>query len=483
MHEAEKPETLWEQVREKFSEKLPIWGARTTLAAIAGLLVASFILEIAHKTGALTALKVPEDFVTDALLICTFGLCFFAVEQSAKTEGSVQVADKETDEKFERLEGKLAALQNDVTSSSIGAARAVDNLRRHQMSAIDVVGFAGPEEFLMHWNQILETYPNLTLWGKFGSDFTANFRVLQERGRSCAYYMPIEEDSQDVASAFLSCASAAEAEALKLYETGASGNLSWISGFDLARQQSNVLICFSPLGDARFAGVYMSGAKAWSFYQNVLPRLEARSAVDQNSLPVRIYTQQQIDRVLSTKVSFKRELLEVDKGEVLRGVEEVCDSMTCQLRQSKISVDITHICSEETIALLRAPQFVPWLAANYEAAKHVKITRIFILPKALRSTPLLKEVIAEMRSNEVNVLLCDMEDLDKGYIEDFSIYDDRHVIYIDHDSAGPWVPVGYASKENTVARRSDSRDRVNKYRIIFDILSKKAQKNSVPVRI
>ena len=121
---------------------------------------------------------------------------------------------------------------------------------------------------------------------------------------------------------------------------------------------------------------------------------------------------------------------------------------------------------------MRSPEFVPWIQANYEAAKTIKVRRIFIVPRALRSDPVLKSLALEMQQNLVDVYICDTEELRDEMLEDFSIYDERHVIYIDRTGGGPWV-AGYTA--DPVARRSDSWDRVNKYRTLFDIMKKKAK--------
>jgi hypothetical protein len=484
MNEMKVSAGIWGQIHEKISEKLPIWGGRAALAAIACLITASLILEIAHKTGALSAFHMPPDLITEALLVCTFGLCFFAVEQSAKTETSFESFRHRVSAEIDQMKNTVTALQGEVKDNCASTAQSISALRHSQNSALEIMGFAGSEEFRLHWSRLLDRHQNIALWGRFGPDFTKDFKTIRARGRDCSYYMSVEEDTQDVAGTFLLSAEEAHPDSFRLFETSSFGNLSWIIGYDLSAQTADVLLCCSVLGDSQFSGVYMTGKKAWRFYQAVLPRLEARSALGQNSVPLRVYTQQQIDRILSEKVSFKRALAEVDKGEILRGVEEVCEGMVRQLHESKKFVDITHVCSEETIPLFRSSEFAPWLEANYAAADNIKITRIFILPRSLRANPTLKEVISEMRQRNINILVCDIEDLDEGCIEDFSLYDDRHVIYIDRSGGGAWIKPGdWRHKGDTEARRSDSRDRVTRYRTIFDIIYKKALKNSGTVRI
>jgi hypothetical protein len=94
-----------------------------------------------------------------------------------------------------------------------------------------------------------------------------------------------------------------------------------------------------------------------------------------------------------------------------------------------------------------------------------------------------------MRHNDINVLVCDLEDLGKKFEEDFSIYDERHVIYIDRSGGGPWVPEDAILrppdrwKKDIFARRSDSLDMVCKYRTLFNIIKKKAIQNGQTVPI
>lgn len=474
------------QIREQISEKLSkltVWGVRATAICVATLLFASVVLEVLHKTNVLTELNIPEQVVTECLLICIFSLAFFAIEQSNRSAEILESLKEEIKERTTALqehiiqqqatfERSFALMRENIVSEQENTQRSLGSLRDHQMAAIEIVGFSGIRQFELHWSHILEAFGTLVMWGRFGTEFTKNFKLIQEQGRECFYYMPIEEDTQDVASTFLLCAEEAKPDFFKLYEAGFFGNLSWIAGFDLPNQRAEVLLCFAPLGDPRFSGTYMTGARAWRFHQSVLPKLEARSTPDQDSLPIRIFSQKQIERMVSYKVSFKRDLGDIDKGDILRGVQTICESMTDQLRESRKFLDVTHVCNKDTISMLRAPEFVPWIQANYDAAKTIKVTRIFIVPRALRSEPILKDLAAEMKQEGVDVYICDTEELRDEMLEDFSIYDERHVIYIDRAGGGPWV-TGYTA--DPIGRRSDSWDRVNKYRTLFDIIKTKAR--------
>jgi hypothetical protein len=473
---------FWDPIAKKL-KKLTLWGVRVTTFFVLLLLLASFTLEVLHKTHIFTSLHISEAFVTECLLICIFSLGFFAIEQSNRSVEVLESLKEEMKEKIGALQEKiaheqgstehsLASLQEKIILGQVNTEHSLNSLREHQMAAVEIAGFSGTRQFELYWGHMLESYETLVMWGRFGTEFTKNFKLIQEQGKQCSYYLSIEDNTQDVASTFLLCAEEARPGFFKLYETGFFGNLSWVVGFDLPNQKAEVLLCFAPMGDARFSGTYMTGAKAWRFYQSVLTKLEARSAPDQDSLPIRIYSQKQIEMVVSNKVNFKRDLVDVDKGDILSGVQTICEGMTDQLHESREFLDVTHICSKDTIPLLRSPEFVPWIQANYEAAKTIKVTRIFIVPRALRSDPVLKDLALEMQQHKVDVYICETEELRYEMLEDFSIYDERHVIYIDRTGGGPWV-AGYTA--DPIARRSDSWDRVNKYRTLFDIMKKKAR--------
>lgn len=453
----------------KFREKLPIWGSRS--AAV--LVGATLLFELAHKVGLLSALHVPQDEIMEGLLVCALTLGLLSIEEFSKTEAGLETLAEKIGRRLDHTEQALDSLKLVVGNSLDATCHELGSLHDHQIASIEVAGFAGEDSFFLHWNRMLQEFASIVVWGRLGSGFTGEFKKLQELGRHCAYYLPIEEDSQDIAATFLLNAEEATRDAMRLFESGSFGNLAWIIGFDLPAERAAVLLCFVPLGDARFSGLYMTGSKAWKFHQCVLPRLEARGAPDQNSPPIRIYTQQQIESVVTSKVRFKQALVDVDKGEVMHGVEAVCEGMIDQLRQCRRFVDITHICSDETIPLLRSQDFRPWIEANYEAAKSITVTRIFLVPRALRSNPDLRQVIGEMRLHNVTVLVCESDDLSHEFFEDFSIYDERHVIYIDRSGGGPWV-----SKDDVMARRSDSWDRVNRFRTLFDVVKKRALQNS-----
>ena len=239
------------QIRERISEsltKLTLWGVRATAICVATLLIASSILEVLHKTDLLKRL-LPQELVTECLLVCIFSLGFFAIEQSNRSVEVLESFRNQVNKTITALQEKIAqhqantehsltSMQEKIILEQVNTEHSLIGLRDHQMAAIEIIGFSGIPQFELHWSNLLEAYETLVMWGRFGTAFTKDFKLLQEQGKECSYYMSIEKDTLDVANTFLLCAEESKPGFFKLYETGFVGNLSWIAGFDLRNQRA-----------------------------------------------------------------------------------------------------------------------------------------------------------------------------------------------------------------------------------------------------
>jgi hypothetical protein len=74
-----------------------------------------------------------------------------------------------------------------------------------------------------------------------------------------------------------------------------------------------------------------------------------------------------------------------------------------------------------------------------------------------------------MRQNNITVLICDWEGLEDRLREDFSLYDDEHVVYISR-GGGAWL-----DEDQTRARISDSMERVRHFRGVFNTIKQRVK--------
>jgi hypothetical protein len=407
----------------------PKWIARCA-ALLVGV---ALLLETAHAMGLLEAIPFSENHVTDAILVATFILGFLLIEEFSQTEKHVE----HLSEQFE-------------------------------VSA-NVSRFSDPHHFHSHWKHMRETYGSFTVAGNPAANFSEEFQKLQIKQKRCAFYLDVDLGSQALARSFLGMAHSLPDDYFRLQEFAFPIKGSWILAHDDTGNGVEALLCYPQRNETSADGLYLTGQAARSFAACTVPTLMSRNVGGEAVGPVRIYSEEQIDLVLNKKSVFSQEMLDVDNGIRLVGVEDVCRDMERQLERTRTFLDVTHVCSEKTIPLLRSEQFVSWIAANYAAAQRgVVINRVFILPRALRKNADLLAVVQEMRSKGLHISFCDREGLEPRFIEDFSLYDDRRVIYISREG-GPWL-----DEDQTKARSCDCMDRVRHFRNIFNTVKQRS---------
>lgn len=406
------------------------WTARV-IAILVGLAV---IVEIAHALGLLDVIHLSEAHVTDAILVGTFLLGFLLIETFGENEKEL----------------KHLLHQFDATAS--------------------VSRFSDKYQFHSYWKHMRQTYGAFTIVGMPIPAFCDQFARLAKDSKRCKLCFGIDLGSQALAREFLAIGQTAPPNHFELHEMAALPSGSWIIAHDTTGNGLEAIVCFPSLNENSADGLYLTGSAAKAFVGCVSPLLVSRSIGGEAVGPIRIYSEQQIDTVLDKKTSFNQEMLDVEGGLRLSGAEDVCRGMTRQLEKTTKFLDVTHICGEKTIPLLKSEQFVSWIAANYAAVKRgVVITRIFLVPRALRKNQQLLDVIAEMQKSGVTVLICDWEGLEDRLREDFSLYDDEHVVYISREG-GAWL-----DEDQTRARISDSMDRVRHFRGVFNTIKQRAK--------
>ena len=314
-----------------------------------------------------------------------------------------------------------------------------------------------------------QVYGIFTVVGEPIPAFADQFERLAKDCKNCKFFLSIDSNSQVTAREFLALAKLSQ-DRLQLHEFSSAPGGSWLIAHDSTGNGLEAIVCFPPLNENSADGLYLTGSAAKAFIGCVSPLLLSRMVAGESTGPIRIYSDQQIETVLDRKTAFNQEMLDIDGGIRLSGAEAVCIGMTNVLEQTKRFLDVTHICGEKTIPLMKSEQFAAWLSANYIAAKrNVQITRIFIVPRVMRANEDLLRKVGEMKENKIKVLVCSLEDLEDRLIEDFSLYDDEHVIYISREG-GAWL-----DEDQTRARVSDSKERVKHFRAIFNTIKQRAR--------
>ena len=289
---------------------------------------------------------------------------------------------------------------------------------------------------------------------------------MQEVGKLCAesrelsIYRPLASVDPEEIKTILHTAENTDCQP-KLFQTDSFDALFLAVGNNPVTEETEILLHLWDPVDVGLAGLHVSGELAARIMSCVKPRLNEAVAVEGPTFyAVRIYSADEAANVNRVKVQYQRERLRLSEGIPMVGEDVICDRMTRYLEATERTLSVTHIAKAENIPLLERPVFQAWITANYEAVKRgIKIERIFIVGRENAGDAVLKRVTSAMVKNGITVRQCILESLDLAFQEDFSIYDDRHLIYITRTRSG-W-------HEQAEARRTDNLVRIQIYRETF----------------
>lgn len=399
-------------------------------AALVGFAVC---LEVAHAMGLLEAVRLSGEHASEAILVACFILCFLLREEFGETE------------------------------------HAVKHLARTVESSANVATFSDRYKFQSHWKHMRENFGAFILLGVPPELFSPELQKLFDKGKRCSLFLDVDLETQELALDFLTKTQKSAPDVLKLYDCPFPLNDFWIIALDDTGVGAEALIFYPQQNETSADGLYLTGHAARSLASSVMPNLRPRTLSGETIGPIRIYSPDQVLMVLDKKGVFAQGMLDVDAGRVVQGVEEVCNEMKQQLQTTSAKLNVTLVCNERSLSILDSPDFLGWLEANYSAAKRgVEVCRILIVPRSLRRNTIVTKRIEEMRANGITVKLCDRESLESRFVEDFSLYDDKHVVYISR-AGGGWL------EDETCARISDSLEHVQHYKNIFQTLQQRAR--------
>jgi hypothetical protein len=274
--------------------------------------------------------------------------------------------------------------------------------------------------------------------------------------------LPLDTELKGTAVQFLRNSPISEQEHFRLYETASSGSHSWIIAMDRGNNEFEALIFFSKSGNDMFKGVHLRGKSARDYSESVLPRYQVGRANVQNEMLIPIYSKQQIDDVIAEKRIFRDNLRKVVRGTVTEGPESTFQRKREQLKNTKTTLRATHIVRDRLgIEKMGDQQFVDWINENsVRAKKGLDVSRIMIVSPELEYDPLLVRILNEMQDNNITVLVCHLDQVEK-LAADFCIFDDSHVN-------------SYLSRDKREARHIEDQDTVNDYIELYEIIKEYA---------
>jgi len=437
---------------EKYSRKIAFW-----------LVVAIVVLTLAIHVGhALHKLEmVPQDALYETIALASFFLIFLLLEQSLAGAEKQEIASAESVRKLELTSDKL------------------DDLSQQVESTTGIAAYSELAVFNAKWEKLREKFPNLTLVGELPINYGEEVRSICERGSRSpsgvkdtefVIYRSLNSFSEKEINDLLGAISLARPDLVKIYHMYGFEWGSWAMGSNDRGDETEVLLNYaSPHGDA-LAGLHLTGRAAESFVKTVIPHIGQVGLPGVAYPPVRLVSREQVEFIVEEKVQYQKKIKEmVELGVPSEGKSAICEAMTRLLGDTHTFLDVTHLCWDEgTIEGLQDESFSKWLEANYHARdRNVTIRRIFIARRADYGHRILQEVMREMRSKKVEVFLCPLDALKEQYWEDFSLYDDEHVVYMDR------ARIYWSGKQKPLARRTENPDKIREYRYLFDLLIKR----------
>jgi len=448
----------WRELYEKYGKK---WSARIIFAFV--LLTAA--LHIAHLLGYLEWIHGPE------LLVTVVWASFFAILLLLET---FFTSDKKLDDLSRESKSEMALVSQRLNSIS----QQVD-------ATAGTATYAELSVFLHKWQNLREKFDSVMLVGELPLHYAEEVqwickqdqrdqRTVQERELSV--YRSLNTSSRQEIIELIELAAAARSGLVKLYHIYGFEWGSWAMGRNHRGDEIEVLLNYANAHGSSLTGLHLSGKAAESFDKAITPHLGEVGLPGVSYPPVRLSSREQIDFIVEEKVEYQKKIKEMaEMGVPIEGRERICEVMTNVLEQNtKHDLDVTHLCNDEgQIEELESAPFQKWLDANYKAVQQgVKIVRIFIVRKEHYEHPILVQVIQKMQSNNIKVLKCQLESLRSWLQEDFSIYDEHHLVYIDKTRIS-WSPI---TKPEPLARHTENPQKIREYRDIFNALKSRADK-------
>ena len=441
------PRQFWE----KYSRK---WTAYVVLA----FLSFTIVIHVGHFLKVSILEKVRQDVLSETLGVASFFLIFLLLEEVFAGAEKLETASAESRQRLDLASAKL------------------DDLSKQVESTTGIASYAELSVFKDKWENLRDNFETVTLVGELPINYGEEVRSICEKDKQSqpavkekelSIYRSLNTRSKKEINELLESTSQANPDLVQVYHMYGFEWGSWAMGRSNRGDETEVLLNYaSPHGDA-LAGLHLSGKAADSFVKAITPHFNEVGLPGVGYPPVRLASREQVEFIIEEKVQYQKKIKEmVELGVPVEGMAKICEAMTKLLRGTRKTLDVTHLCADEgAIERLQDEVFQKWVEANYSAKERgVTIRRIFIVGRERYGHEILRQVMQEMREKKIEVLLCPLDALRERYKEDFSLYDDQHVVYMDR-ARSYW-----SGKQEPLARCTESRGKIGEYRDIFDSL-------------
>jgi hypothetical protein len=357
----------------------------------------------------------------------------------------------------------------------------IDSLSYHTRSILNIISYSDAEFFKTKWNQITDQHDHLFLVGNFPIGFIRDIcEKLKGSRKRVSVFCSVDQKSRDDIYEILKISDEIESSRIRVYHID---RFDWgfiVLGSNASESNVEILLNYLTIPEEAQSGYYVFGETALALMKSLKPRLSEvslNSSLEEGHSAVRISNEEVLDFILTQKTHYQSELGSLSQGIPLRGEETICDRMASILRETQKTLKVTHIAKGENNInfLLTKDYFKKWILENYKAVERgVNIERIFVVPRDDISNKYLNDFMIEMKNKKVDVRLCLLEDLEPRYQEDFSIYDDKDLVYIYSSGGGPWIG------GRTEARYTTDDTNIQRYKRIFDVIERKSKKHEIP---
>lgn len=350
----------------------------------------------------------------------------------------------------------------------------VIDLDEHTKTVFNLVRYRNAGFFKIRWKYIAENYNNLYIIGDFPFHFLELIKEsLSDNTKRLSVYVCAEDKNFTEISRVLTFAEDF-ADRINLFHLD---RLDWgflAFGVNEEETKAEMLLNYFSSSEKNMSGYHIMNETAINLLRSLAPNIEGLNELsrENKSWPLKISDQDLLRALIDKRLEYHHELNNLRKGSQLNGEKEICGKMSSILQKTSKTLRVTHIAKGENISLLEHSEFQIWLKENYQAAKRgVLIDRIFLLQRVDVNNPIIIKVVKELKENNIKIRYIILEEIEKMLVEDFSIYDEKQLVYIYTSGKGPWVK----SEDEAEARYSMDKELIAKYGAIFNALTIRAK--------
>lgn len=402
----------------------------------------------------------------------TFAVSLHALYEIFTKTAERRILQLELNEIVAPQKDKLEELQENVVS----LGQNIKELDEHTRAVFNLVRYKSPEFFEAKWKYLANHYDNLYLIGDFSYIFLNYIKdSLQNPDRKLFIFLCAHDRNAKEVTKFMKFSTEMPAS-IDIYHIDRLERGYVAFGTDSQISKVEALLNHLPSSDLSMSGYHIIGEAAAELFKSLGPILDPQPLDITNiirALPVKITSDEILQSILERRRAYNSQINGLRKGIPLLGEAEICQRMSRILAQTTRQLKVTHLARGESIKLLEHASFQNWLKENFKArARGVEICRILLLPETELGNPIIQRVLKQLKDNGITVKYVTLEYTEKSLIEDFSIYDDKYLVYISSSGAGPWIRRGENDAE---ARYSSDKELIDSYNSIYTALFDRAK--------